>query len=316
MEDNAATKNNLKPVVYATIGAFDGIHVGHQQLIRSMVQQAQTDQVETLVITFHPTPIVFLKSIPMPFYITSPEEKGDLLRGLGVNHILTFEFNQSLSSLSPEAFIDLVLNQYDVQQFWLGNDFALGKNRAGDITKLKEIGQLKGFDIINFPHIMGNGGKISSSEIRKKIIAGDFPEVTKALNRYYSMEGAVIHGDARGKTLGIPTANLQIWEGKLLPASGVYATWILINKTFYPSVTNVGMRPTFESQPTSPRVEVLILNFNEDIYENHVQLYFIENIRPEIKFSTVDSLLAQIEKDKRRAEEILKNVTKPSNLFA
>jgi len=311
--DEAITTKNQ--VVYATIGAFDGVHIGHQHLIRSMVAQAQEDSALSLVITFHPHPAVLLRSLPLPFYITTPSEKQSLFHELGVDFVLDLKFTKKMSGMDPEQFMDMLLNQYPINQLWLGKDFALGKKRAGNIFVLRQIGVEKGYSIIDCPHIEDNHGKVSSSEIRNWIISGDFPAITRALNRYYSLEGKVVHGDARGKKIGFPTANLEVWEGKLLPTPGVYATWITIEDQFFPSVTNVGVRPTFESQDTKPRIEAHILDYNQDIYKKQVQLHFVENIRIEKKFNSIDELIHQIQRDSRRAEEILKNVTKPTGLF-
>lgn len=308
-------KPNNNQVIYATIGAFDGIHKGHQHLIRSMVHNAKKDLAKTMVITFHPHPAVVLRAIPMPFYITSPEEKEIIFRSLGIDRTISVQFNHSMANQTPEQFLDPILDVYPIAQFWLGNDFALGKNRSGDITSLEEIGNLKGFSIHTFQHLEEHGEKISSSKIRSWIQNGDFHQVTHALNRYYSVEGQVIHGDSRGRKLGFPTANLDIWEGKLLPSPGVYATWIEIEGIIHQSVTNVGIRPTFDNQSKLTRVETYIHNFDQDIYQNHVKLHFIEKTRNEIKFESVEHLISQIQKDVLQAEEILKNATKSTGLF-
>ncbi|HSM24689.1 MAG TPA: bifunctional riboflavin kinase/FAD synthetase [Anaerolineaceae bacterium] len=315
MESTDNNKPLKNQVMYATIGAFDGIHKGHQQLIRSMVRHAKEKYAETLVVTFHPHPAVVLRSIAMPFYITSPDEKEKIFRSLGIDHVISIEFNLSMSNQSPEQFLMPILEQYPITQFWLGSDFALGKNRSGNLSTLIEIGKTKGFTIHTFQHLEDNGGKISSSKVRQWILSGDFLQVTQALNRFYSVEGVVIHGDSRGRKLGFPTANLDIWEGKLLPSPGVYATWIEIDGLVHQSVTNVGIRPTFDNQSTQIKVETYIHKFNQEIYKNHVKLHFVEKTRNEIKFESVDQLINQIQKDVIQAEEILKNATKPTNLF-
>jgi riboflavin kinase/FMN adenylyltransferase len=315
MKQVDSNKPITNQVVYATIGAFDGVHLGHQQLIRSMVIQAKNDSAKSAVITFHPHPAVLLRSIPMPFYITSPTEKSQLFYELGVDYVVTLTFDSEMASLSPEQFIDLLLHQLPIKKIWLGKDFALGKNRAGNLSVLKEIGKIKGFSIVECQHLENEGEKISSSKIRNWIQSGDFRQTFKALNRFYSIEGVIAHGDSRGKQIGYPTANLDVWNGKLLPGSGVYATWIEVNNIIYPSVTNVGVRPTFENQNKPPRIETYIFHFDQDIYQNQVKLYFVEKIRPEFKFSSVDQLITQIQSDVKQTEEILKNVTKPTGLF-
>jgi riboflavin kinase/FMN adenylyltransferase len=302
-------------VVYASIGAFDGVHIGHQNLIRSLVHQAKIKNAETAIITFHPHPVVVLKALPMPFYITSPDEKKHILHLMGIDHVLSLQFNKEMAEFSPEHFMDLILDQYPIKEFWLGVDFALGKNRAGSIPKLREIGNQKGFTINEEMHLKDNGEKVSSSKIRNWITSGDIPQTNKALNRYYSIEGKITHGDSRGRKLGFPTANLDVWEGKLIPNPGVYATWIEIGDKVYSSVTNIGVRPTFENQSTHNRIETYIHDFDQDIYQNQVKLHFVEKTRSEKKFESVDQLINQITSDAKQAEEILRNVTKPSGLF-
>jgi len=306
------TKNQ---VVYATIGAFDGVHIGHQHLIRSMVNQARKDSARSLVVTFHPHPAVLLRSLTLPFDITSPSEKQSIFHKLGVDFVLDLNFSKKMAGMEPDQFMDMLLDQYPIKQLWLGKDFALGKKRAGNLTVLSDIGKEKGYSIIDCPHVTDANGKISSSEIRNWIITGNFPPTTRALNRYYSLDGKVVYGDARGRKIGFPTANLEVWKGKLLPTSGVYATWITIDHKIFPSVTNVGIRPTFESTDTIPRIETHILDFDQEIYRKQVQLHFVEKIRIEKKFNSIDELINQIQKDASQAMEILKNVTKPTGLF-
>lgn len=301
-------------VVYATIGAFDGVHIGHQKLIRSMVNQANQDSAGSLVITFHPHPAVLLRSLPMPFYITTPSEKESIFYQLGVDFVLDLKFSKKMAGMEPFDFMEMLTNRYPISKLWLGPDFTLGKNRTGNLSVLREIGKVKGYSVIESTFVKNDHRKVSSSEIRKWIIAGHFPPTTKALNRFYTISGSVIHGDARGKLIGFPTANLEVWPGKLIPKAGVYATWITIDNQIFPSVTNVGLRPTFESTDTVPRIETFILDFDQDIYQKQVQLHFVENIRIEKKFNSIEELIRQIQKDAKLAEEILKNVQQPTSL--
>ncbi len=302
-------------VVFATIGAFDGVHIGHQHLIRSMVKQAYTDSAQSLVITFHPHPAVLLRSLPLPFYITSPSEKQSIFQKLGVDFVMDLKFTKKMAGMDPDQFMKLLLDQYPINQLWLGKDFALGQNRSGNLTVLRDIGKKRGYSIIDCPHVVDEHGKISSSEIRNWIKTGNFPPTTRALNRYYSLQGKVTYGDARGRKIGFPTANLEVWGGKLIPTPGVYATWITIDDKIFPSVTNVGVRPTFESTNSIPRIEAHILDFDENIYKKQVQLHFVENIRIEKKFNSIGELINQIQRDAKRAEEILNNVPKQTGLF-
>lgn len=303
-----------KPV-YATIGSFDGVHIGHQKLIHTLVERSKTDGAKSMVVTFNPHPAVFLQSIPMPFYITNPQERVALFHSLGVDEVLELNFTREMSNLEPEAFIDLLLSSHPIKMLWLGEDFALGKNRSGNMDRLKEICAIKGIKIEKFHLLQTGNHKISSTTIRSWIKDGNFQDVNRFLNRYYRVEGFVVPGDLRGRKLGFPTANVDVWEGKILPSSGVYASWISIDSVIHPSVTNVGVRPTFYENTTKLSVEAHILDFNEDIYHKWIQLYFVEKIRPEKKFTTVEALINQIMKDKTKAVEILKNVTQPQGLF-
>jgi riboflavin kinase/FMN adenylyltransferase len=301
--------------VYATIGSFDGVHIGHQKLIHTLVERSKTDGAKSMVVTFNPHPAVFLQSIPMPFYITNPQERVELFHSLGVDEVLELNFTREMSNLEPEAFIDLLLSSHPIKMLWLGEDFALGKNRSGNMDRLKEICAIKGIKIEKFHLLQTGNHKISSTTIRGWIKDGNFQDVNRFLNRYYRVEGFVVPGDLRGRKLGFPTANVDVWEGKILPSSGVYASWISIDSIIHPSVTNVGVRPTFYEKPSKLSVEAHILDFNEDIYHKWIQLYFVEKIRPEKKFTTVEALINQIMKDKTKAVEILKNVTQPQGLF-
>ncbi len=309
--------NNLPGFTNAviTIGTFDGVHLGHRQITDSLKAAAASAGGESVIITFHPHPAVLLRSLPMPFYLSTPSEKESIFHQLGADFVLDLEFSRSMANMEPDEFMDLLLNQYQIIQLWLGSDFTLGKNRAGNLTVLSEIGKQKGYSIIECPFLNNDQGKVSSSQIREWVISGLFPPTTRALNRYYSLTGKVTYGDARGKKIGFPTANLDIWSGKLIPKPGVYATWITIENQIFPSVTNVGLRPTSESKQTIPRIEAHILDFEQDIYQKEVQLHFVENIRIEKKFSSIAELTNQIQKDAIQAQEILKNVPKPTGLF-
>jgi len=316
MIDHIGDEQNNKQIVYATIGAFDGVHIGHQHLIKTMVETAREHSAKTAVVTFHPHPAVYLKSLKMPFYITTQDEKRLIFSQLGVDFVVDIDFSKEISEMEPGQFIDMLLEKFSIKQLWLGKDFALGKNRSGNIDVLSAIGENKDFKIIDCPHIEDTNGKISSSQIRNWIKSGDFISTSTSLNRYYSIEGLVISGDARGRKIGFPTANLDVWEGKLLPISGVYATWISFDNEVFPSVTNVGIRPTFEVQNNpKPRIEVHILNFDQNIYNKKVKLDFVEQIRLEKKFKSVEELVNQIQRDAWQAEEILKNVIKPTGLL-
>jgi len=305
----------LEKEIWATIGAFDGIHLGHQELIRSMVLQAQDHHVKSAVITFYPHPAVIIRQLNEPYYLTSPDEKAAIFGDLGIDYTITIPFDQNFANLSPEDFIQKILLNFPITKFWIGNDFSFGKKRSGNIEVLNQLGHRYGFTTEIFNHIIQDSNKVSSSKIREWVLAGEMGKATIALGRPYSMVGSVVHGDERGRKIGFPTANLSVWEEKILPPAGVYATLALIEGLVYHSVTNVGFRPTFKNNQIKPQVETFIHNFNRSIYELPVQLFFIERLRPEIKFESISAITDQIRKDVQHAEEILKHAENQTSLF-
>ncbi len=301
--------------IWATIGNFDGVHVGHQALIHSMVQQAHKVGSSAVAITFYPNPVVVLRKIEDPVYLTSPEEKATIFESLGLDYTITLPFTHEFAALSAEEFILQLLNNYSIKQFWVGEDFTFGHHRSGNTDVLAQLGKKYGFTTVVFPHKLQDSEKISSSEIRKYLNLGEMKAVTKELGRPYSVSGIVKQGDQRGRTIGFPTANLEIWEHKLLPPAGVYATFALVEGSLYHSVTNIGYRPTFIHNQKKPMVETYIHHFDKNIYDLPVKLFLIERIRPEQKFESVTALINQIQRDVYESEEILSHAEIPSSLF-
>jgi riboflavin kinase / FMN adenylyltransferase len=290
---------------WVTIGSFDGVHLGHRRLLQSLAEESHKAGVAAVVITFYPHPAVVLKNIKAPFYLTDPEEKAILMKQAGVDAVVTIPFDKHLASLSAIDFISLLNEHINIRQIWAGSDFALGRNRQGDIHQLRLIGQDLGFDVHVIPPINNEGLKISSSQIRKLIADGKVRDVKDLLGRWYDVRGKVIHGDGRGHRLGIPTANLETWPERILPHHGVYATLAWIGQKGIPSITNLGYRPTFEGQSPTPRLETNLLDYSADLYGNEIRLEFIDFIRGEKKFPSIHELLGQIEQDTAYARKVL-----------
>jgi riboflavin kinase/FMN adenylyltransferase len=309
----------LEPIqeaeIWVTIGAFDGVHLGHQKIIRTMVNKAKLKNIKTGVITFYPHPAVVVRQLKDAFYLTSPDEKSEIFNDLGVDYTITIPFDYDFSKLTPEEFIQKLLLNFPVSQFWIGNDFSFGKNRTGNTIVLEQLGVHFGFKTIISDHVTQDSEKISSSKIRKWVLAGEMELATQSLGRPYSLTGDVIHGDERGRKIGFPTANLSVWEEKILPPAGVYATLAVIEKQVFYSVTNVGFRPTFKDNQIKPQVETYLHHFNRSIYDQPVQLFFIKRIRPEIKFESISAITAQITQDVQKSEEILRHAEKQTSLF-
>jgi riboflavin kinase/FMN adenylyltransferase len=294
---------------WCAIGTFDGVHIGHQMVFRRLVAGAQNSHAASVVITFHPHPAIVLGKISQTSYLTTPEERADLIGQLGVDVVISLTFTRQTALMTAADFMQMLTERLGIRHMIAGQDFALGRGREGDVSRLKELGKQMRFDIeIIDPVNNGSGKPISSSLIRQLIVEGQLQEAASLLGRYYRTDGKVIHGDNRGKLLGFPTANLEHWAERLMPPAGVYATWIWIDGVRYPSVSNLGVRPTFENQAISPQLEVHILDWRQDLYGQVVQLDFVERLRQEIRFPSSDALIDQIKMDIQTAREVLTRV--------
>ena len=286
-----------------TIGNFDGVHRGHQFIIKELVHRGFVNEVPVVVVTFFPNPADFFSPSKRPYYLTSPAEKTALLKTLGVDEVVTFQFDRDFANLTAEAFVAALKEKLGLKVLLVGYDFAMGKNRQGTIPVIRELGKTYGFELEVLSPVEFGGGEISSTRIRQALDAGDVRLAAEMLGRPYVVSGRVTHGSDRGSRIGLPTANIDHWPLKLLPAIGVYATRPVLNGKTYYGITNVGLRPTFESQE-HPNVETHILDFDGNIYGEKLELQFVEKIRDEQKFSGVEAFLAQIERDKSTARRI------------
>jgi riboflavin kinase / FMN adenylyltransferase len=292
---------------WVTIGSFDGVHRGHQALVKSLVEQAHQAGSPALVITFFPHPAVVLRNISDPFYLTSPDERAELLSGLGVDYLITLPFSRELAAVSAGDFMQMLSSKLGLRNLWVGSDFALGRNREGDVPHLRQIGETLDFDVQVVEPVLENGEVISSSQIRAALSSGNVAEAARLLGRWYSITGEVVHGDGRGHSLGIPTANLSYWSQRLLPAFGIYANWVIAGEQRLPAVSNVGVRPMFLNPEIGPQVEAHILDFSQDLYGQVITVEFVEYLRSEQKYDSVDDLLAQIQKDIQKTREVLQH---------
>jgi len=299
---------------WITIGSFDGIHLGHQKIIDNLVKGAKKNGVPAIVITFYPHPAVHIRDITDTYYLTSPEEKDQILSKLGVNSVLTMCFDHSVSQLSPRDFINTLHRQLKFTCLLVGYDFRLGIDREGDLKTLEYLGDEMGFCVQAIKPFQKQSKPISSSIIRSALKKGALSTANTMLGYPYSIEGTVVHGDDRGKHIGIPTANLSVWKKKLLPSAGVYAAFIFINKKRFSTVVNIGFRPTFYEIHVQKTIEAHILNFSDQIYGMQIKLQFISRLRKEKKFGSVKELKIQVQKDISDAEEVLSNDTSPTDI--
>lgn len=289
---------------YVTIGSFDGVHIGHQAVIRALVQTAHAESVPAVVITFHPHPAVVLRGITGPFYLTNPEERATLIANLGVDHVIILPFDHVLAQKTAHNFMQECVEALGMCQLWAGFDFKLGKDREGTPTRLAEIGLQLGYHIHTLPPFELQGEPVSSSLIRQLLSRGEVGPAATLLGRYYHLEGEVVHGDGRGKEIGIPTANLHIVSDRLLPMRAVYATRAWLGDRSFQSVTNIGFRPTFDKN-TQIRIETHILDFDELVYHQHLKVEFIQQLRSERRYLSRAELSNQIKLDINQARKVL-----------
>jgi riboflavin kinase/FMN adenylyltransferase len=294
---------------WLTIGSFDGIHIGHQELIRELNFSAHQAGGRSIVLTFHPHPAVILRGRTGAFYLTPPDEKTELLDKLNVDIVVTFPFTYELSQSSAREYVSLLKRHLGFQQLWVGYDFALGKGREGNVPYLQVLGEEFGYSVHVVDPVKCEDQIVSSSLIRKLIGEGAVIDANKFLGRHYRVAGEVVHGDGRGKKIGIPTANLETGDEKLIPGAGVYACRAEINDKFWPAAVNVGIRPTFESTDQRSHVEAYILDFSDELYGQKIALEFVERLRGEVRFDSVEELLRQIYIDVDQTREIIAGVS-------
>jgi riboflavin kinase / FMN adenylyltransferase len=288
---------------FLAIGAFDGVHKGHQHLLQGLVAAARRAGARAAALTFFPHPAVVIQGRQGRYYLTTPEERVRLLAAQGLDLVLTLPFDEQVRQTRAADFIALLRRHLDMRQLWGGN-FALGYQREGDIPFLRRLGQEQGFTVeVVEAMVTWQGNVVSSSRVRRSLGAGDIEDVTGCLGRPYRLSGTVVKGSRRGHTIGIPTANLDVWAEQLLPAHGVYATYAWVGDRRLPAATNVGLRPTVDGSRLT--VEAHLLDFNADLYHQTVVLDFVARLRAEQKFAGLDALLTQIQQDVRQARQIL-----------
>jgi len=285
-----------------TIGAFDGVHLGHQQLIRSVVESAQASGRQAALVTFFPHPSVVLGRAE-PFYLTSNKEKLEQFEQLGLDLAVVVEFTRETAQIRAAQFVDLLIENLGMRELWIGHDFALGYKREGDAAFLHAMGIERKFTFHQAEPVMLDGQPVSSSRIREALRAGDMRQVSACLSRPFQLSGVVTQGVQRGRQLGVPTANLAVWAEHAIPRNGIYACRAHVGDAMHPAVTNIGTRPTFDNGART--IEAHLLDYNGDLYGQTMALDVVEYQRPEIKYDSVEALIAQMQEDIRVARSIL-----------
>ena len=294
----------LTPTV-ATIGFFDGVHLGHRHLIQQVKMAGAQNGWCSSIITFPTHPRQVIQSDYQPQLLSSPEEKIELLATTGVDNCILLPFTRELSQLTAREFMQLLYDNYKVRMLVIGYDHRFGHNRAETFEDYCRYGQELGIHIMQATAYTQEQDKVSSSAIRRALLTGDITTASKYLGYNYFIEGVVVNGYKVGRKIGFPTANLQVdFPNKLIPSIGVYAVRVFVNGETHKGMLNIGHRPTLNNG-TNLSIEVHILNFEGDIYEQPMRIEFIDFIRPETKFSSVDELISQIQKDKEATEQRL-----------
>jgi len=285
------------------IGAFDGLHLGHQALVRRTVERARELDLPAVALSFEPLPREFFAPVhPMPRLLL-PRSKIEGLLGLGIDQVGLLRFDKKLSGLSAEEFVSLVLKErLAAREVWVGPEFRFGKGRAGDIALLRELGTRLGFSADEIAPVHFDGERVSSTRIRAALQSGDFELTAQLLGRPYAIGGRVVHGGKLGRELGFPTANLR-FGGKTPPLSGIYATWVHGLGQPYPSVSSLGTRPTVEG--VELLLEAHLFDFNADLYARRIEVEFVAKLRDELKFPDLSSLTEQMHRDADQARAIL-----------
>ena len=291
---------------WLTIGIFDGVHCGHQEIIRHLTAGAKRANAAALVISFYPLPAAVLGKRKNVKYLSLPDEKAELLEKLGVDVFLEHPFDQEIATLSAKEFMVRIEKRVQLKKMLIGYDFALGKDRQGDAEYLTALGEKSGYAVQTFEPLLSEGAAISSSRVRDALADGHVRDAHHLLGHPYTLCGSVIHGDGRGRKINIPTANIEIKAEKITPKNGVYATWAILQGKKHPAVTNIGIRPTFTPDKERANIETHILGFSKNIYGEELKLELVERLRDEKKFSSVNELLQQIHADIEKAQEILK----------
>ncbi|MBW2186850.1 MAG: bifunctional riboflavin kinase/FAD synthetase [Deltaproteobacteria bacterium] len=294
-----------------TLGNFDGVHLGHREIFRSVVKTAKESGGTSIVCTFQPHPLKMLAPDHAPRLINTPQERERLIEASCVDVLLTIPFTRQLADLTPEEFVrDILVTKVGLKHLVVGYDYAFGRGRSGSISFLKEQGARYGFKVDVFGPVQQEGLVLSSTRVRQALLSGNVDGAVALLGRHFNLEGVVVHGDGRGQGLGFATANLQTTK-ELLPRDGVYAAIVRYEQQQvgcesckeYLAVVNIGKKPTFGDHPLT--IEAHLLDAQADFYGEKLRVYFVKRLRDEQKFTSQEALCRAITQDVQRARDIL-----------
>ena len=294
-------KDNFNKDAYIALGSFDGLHKGHLTLINKVIELSKKNDGLSMVYTFKNHPLEIIDESKAPKVIMDNDEKVSILEKEGIDISCLAKFDKKLMSIEPEEFIKTIIKKFNVKGIVVGFNYKFGFKNKGDVNLLKDLSKKLNFDLYVMNALEDEGVVVSSTFIRKLIKDGEINKATELLTRPYSIKGEVIHGKQLGRTIGFPTANLKTTENTVLPAMGVYYTNVELDGQIYKGITSVGNNPTVNGKTIT--VETNILGFSGDIYGKQIRVYFIERIRGNVKFNSLDELKNQLKNDKKFAEQ-------------
>ena len=290
-----------------TTGTFDGVHIGHRTILDRLKQIAQKLDGESVLLTFYPHPRMVLQADSNLKLLNTIDEKTELLEAAGIDHLIIHPFTKAFSRTTSLEFVrDILVNQIGTKKLVIGYDHHFGRNREGSFDHLKEFGPLYGFEVEEIPAQDIDDVNVSSTKIRKALVEGDVQTANLYLGDAFQLRGEVVKGNQIGRTLGYPTANLDLGNPyKLVPADGIYAVLVYLGKEQFQGMLNIGMRPTLKENQPKRSIEVNIFDFDRDVYGQELKLELIKRVRDEKKFNNLENLKAEMEKDKVKCQNIL-----------
>jgi riboflavin kinase/FMN adenylyltransferase len=281
--------------LHLAIGVFDGVHIGHQALVRAVAQRARAESSTPLAATFDPLPIEVLAPGAPPSALSDVDERSQALAAAGAKFVVVFHFTPEFALLSPAEFVRRLAAAGEVRRVCVGDDFQFGHDRSGNVGTLRELGAQHGFTVDAAQPVTVDGRLVSSTRIRNALLAGDVADAARLLGRSYAVTGVVEHGDKRGRALGFPTVNLDVPPQRLLPRDGIYAVWAYVGNDRIMGAASLGVRPTFGSG--ARRLEAFLLDWQRDLYGDRVRVEFVKRLRDELRFASAEDLAQQIAKD-------------------
>jgi riboflavin kinase / FMN adenylyltransferase len=304
--DELRLNNENKTSSVLTIGTFDGVHRGHQHLLSQLVWRTRScgrGDIISIVLSFHPRPRDVFNPHAHATYLSTPQERADLMAPLGVDKLLVVPFTRALAETPAEVFVRMLHDRLGMRELWVGADFAMGRGREANVQRLQELGEAIGYTCQTVEPLRIGGHIVSSTRIRRLLIKGDIEEAAHLLGRPYSISSRVVRGERRGRLLGFPTANLHVAADRTMPADGVYVIWATAQDMCYGGVANVGVRPSFGG---GGRVlEAHLFDFKGDLYDRELVVHFLRFLRPEQRFEHVEALIEQMTRDVAQAHELL-----------